>query len=95
MTPKLFPSDGVASFTAILHSLKTRIGDEEYSRVGLGSYSVHQWLREHKEERPEFRRAYCELWAWEFHRYSGDYQRACEYMKQEGYHGIYWRNDMW
>lgn len=90
-----YRTDGIASYEAILASLRARIGEEEYSRVGLGSYSIHEWLSKHRNERPEFRRAYYELWAWDFARYMGNYDKACECMKKAGYSGIYWRNNMW
>lgn len=91
----MYSSDGVAAYSAILASLKARIGQEEFDRVGMGDLTLHVWLRHHMNERPEFRRAYYELWAWEYHRYSGNYQKACEVMKEAGYSGIYWRNNMW
>lgn len=91
---KEYPTDGVAGYSAIMRGLRLRIGKEEYERVGLGEMSARVWLRKHRDERPEFRRAYCELWAWEFTS-AGDYHRACEFMQDEGYTGIYWCNDMW
>lgn len=91
---KEYDTDGVAGYSAILRGLRLRIGREEYERVGLGELSPRLWLLKHKDERPEFRRAYYELWAWEFYS-MGDYHRACRLMQEEGYTGIFWCNDMW
>lgn len=91
----MYRTDGIASERAILASLKARIGQEEFDRVGLGCCYLSEWLYKHKDERPEFRRAYYELQAWDYHRYVGNYDKACEVMKQAGYSGIYWRNNMW
>lgn len=92
---KEYPTDGVAGDRAIMRGLRLRIGEEAYSRVGLGCCYLSEWLHKHQAEHPAIRRAYYELWAWDFHRYSGNYDKACECMKQAGYSGIYWRNNMW
>lgn len=92
---KEYPSDGIASLTAILQSLEFRIGKEMYSQITAGEAYITTALRKHRHEHPDIERAYHEVWALDYHRQGGSYQRACEYMRDEGYSGIYWMNGMW
>ena len=71
--------------------LERIVGTEAMKEVGSGCCYLREWFYKHQNERPEWRRAYHEMVAMMYRESEGNYQKALDYMKSQGYNGMYWK----